>query len=101
MQLCNGLRLQNVRVPLGTLPHRKKPLGTALHKLIYRAPSSASAADDITAFIICATVNTAPLLVGYASSSDMKKCPPDLLLALRSDRYDASLCTANTMSLAL
>ena len=40
-------------------------IGTALHKLIYRAPSSASAADDITAFIICATtVNTAPLFVG-------------------------------------
>ena len=24
MELCQGLRLQNVRAPLGTLPHRKK-----------------------------------------------------------------------------
>jgi hypothetical protein len=65
------------------------------------APTSASAADDSTALIICEIVITAPLLGGVSVSLDMKKCPPALLRTLLSDRYDASLCTANTMSLAL
>ena len=47
-------------------------IGTASRELIYSAPSSASAADDITAFIICATVNTAPLFVGLY---DMRHLP--------------------------
>ena len=44
--------------------------GIASRQLMKRAPSSASAADDMTAFIICATVRTAPLFGGSA----MKKC---------------------------
>jgi hypothetical protein len=35
------------------------------------------------------------LLGGVSLSLDMKKCPPALLLALLSDKYDASLCAAN------
>ena len=51
--------------------------------------------------MICAMVNTAPLFAGFAALFDMKKCPPALLLAFGSVRYDASLCAAKTMSLAL
>ena len=50
------------------------------------APSSASAADDITFFMICVMVRTAPLLGGSAESADMKKCPPARLRALVSYR---------------
>ena len=32
---------------------------------------------------------------------DMNKCPPALLLYFVSDRYEASMCPARTMSLAL
>jgi hypothetical protein len=35
------------------------------------APNSASAADDITAFIICEIFNTAPLLIGISSDPAM------------------------------
>jgi hypothetical protein len=42
----------------------------------YRAPSSASAAYDITALMIVAMVRIAPLLGGNSSSLDRKKCPP-------------------------
>ncbi len=54
----------------------------------------------MTAFMIWVIVRTAPLLGGRAVSVDMKKCPPALLLALDSDRYDALLCPARTMLLA-
>ena len=51
-----------------------------------RSPSSASAAEDITALMIWETVRMAPLFAGMASSLNMKKCPPDLLLAFDSDK---------------
>ena len=75
--------------------------GTASRQLMNNAPTSASAAEDSTALIICEMVITAPLLSGVSALLDMKKCPPALLRALLLDRYDASLCAANTMSLAL
>ena len=75
-------------------------MGTALRAFMYMAPISASAADDMTALIICATVWTAPLLWGNSVSAAMKKCPPALLLAFDSLKYEASLWTASTMSLA-
>ena len=45
-------------------------------QLMKRAPSSASTADDMTAFIMCSTVRTAPLFGGSAELLDMEKCPP-------------------------
>ena len=39
--------------------------------LIYNAPNSDSAADDITALIICAMFSTAPLFGGCSASFDM------------------------------
>jgi hypothetical protein len=42
----------------------------------YRAPSSASAADDITALIIVAAVRIASFLGGNLSSLDRKNVPP-------------------------
>ncbi len=58
----------------------------ASQQFMYRAPISASAADDITALMIFAIVRTAPLFGGSASLFDMKKCPPAWLRALVSDR---------------
>ena len=51
-----------------------------------RAPNSASAAKDMTTFMICEIVSTDPLFGGMAESSDMKKCPPALRLAFDSYR---------------
>ena len=75
--------------------------GTASWQLMNKAPTLALAAEDSTALIICEIVITAPLLDGVLVSLDMKKCPPALLGALLLDRYDALLCTANTILLAL
>lgn len=47
-------------------------IGTAIFAFIKIPPSSASAADDITALIIFATVCTAPLSAGSGTSSLMK-----------------------------
>ena len=55
-------------------------------QLMYRAPILASAADDMTALMICEIVRIAPLLRGTASSFDMTKCPPALLRAFVSDK---------------
>ena len=60
--------------------------GIASLQLIKRAPNSASAAEYMTAFMICEMVRTDPLFGGAAESSDMKKFPPALLLAFYSDR---------------
>ena len=46
--------------------------GMALRKLMKRAPSSASSADDMTALMILSMVMTAPLFVGSVASLDMK-----------------------------
>ena len=48
------------------------------------APSSASAADDMTAFIMVAFDMIAPLLGGCWSLFERKKWPPALLLAFFS-----------------
>ncbi len=58
----------------------------ASRQFMYRAPISASAADDITVLMICALVKTAPLFGGSALLFDMKKCPPAWLRALVSNR---------------
>ena len=60
--------------------------GTASQQLMYSAPISASAAEDMSALIICAMVWIAPLLAGDGVLSDMKKCPPARLRALVSDK---------------
>ena len=56
--------------------------------------------EDVTAFMIWAMVMTALLFGGVLVSLDMKKCLPALLCAFNSERYEASLCTTRTMSLA-
>ncbi len=75
--------------------------GTASWALINIAPSSASAADDMTALMIWAVLSTAPLLAGSSSFSERKKWPPALLHALGSLRCNASLCSASIILLAL
>ena len=60
----------------------------------------ASVAEDMTALMILVTVKTDPLLAGYSVLLDKKKCPPALLLAYDSERYDALLWHASIMSLA-
>jgi hypothetical protein len=56
-------------------------MDTAVLELINSAPSSASAADDITAFMICEMFYTAPLLMGISSEPAMNMWPPALLTA--------------------
>ena len=53
----------------------------AYFALINNAPSSASAADDITAFMICAMFKIDPLGDGISSLFDRENSPPVLLLA--------------------
>ena len=48
--------------------------------LTKRDPTSASAADDTAALIICDILRMAPLLDGMSSLLDKKKCPLALLL---------------------
>ena len=60
--------------------------GIASLQFMKRAPSLASAAEDITALMIWDKVSVAPLFDGMASSLDMKKCPPALLLTFDSDK---------------
>ena len=60
---------------------------------------SASAAYDMTALMILDIVNTAILLGGNAVLFDMKISPPAMLLDFFSERYEASLWPATTMSL--
>jgi hypothetical protein len=63
------------------------------------APSSASAAEDMTALMICAMVNIASLFHGTSSFLDRKTCSQVHLGALVSDRYEALLCSASIMLL--
>ena len=80
---------------------RVRRIDTAAFAFMNNAPSSASAAEDITARIICEMFRTAPLFLGMSSFAAMNMCPPALLRAFASDKYDASLCIASTMLLAL
>jgi hypothetical protein len=52
---------------------------TAVFTLMKRAPNSASAADDMTAQIICKILRMVPLLKGMSSFPAMNMCPPALL----------------------
>ena len=54
---------------------RASRAGMASRQFIKRAPSSASAAEDMTALIIWAMVNTALLLGVSGESADMKNVP--------------------------
>ena len=72
----------------------------ASRQLMKSALSSASATEDMTDLMILATVKTDLLLVGYSALLDKKKWLPVLILALDSERYEASLWPASTMSLA-
>jgi hypothetical protein len=65
---------------------------TAVLALMNNAPSSASAADDINALIICNILSTATLLMGVSSVPAMNMWLLALLRALGSDRNNASLC---------
>ena len=58
----------------------------SLQQFRKRALSSDSAAEDMTALIILATVKTEPLLAGHSVLLDMKKCPSALLQAFDSER---------------
>ena len=60
--------------------------GIASLQLMKRVPNSASAAEDMTDFMICEIVRTDSLFDGMAESLDMKKCPLTLLLAFDSGR---------------
>ena len=75
-------------------------IGAACFKLKKRAPSSASAAEDMAAFITCAVFCVAPLFGENASCVERKNCPPPYVcFGLLKD--DASLWMASTISLAL
>ncbi len=73
---------------------------TAVFALMNKAPSSAFVADDMMARIIWEMLRTAPLLMGIFSFPTMNMWPPARLQDLGSDRYDALLWIARTMSLA-
>ena len=73
---------------------------TAVFVLMNKAPSSASAADDMTARIICEMLRTALLLMRILSFPAMYMWPPARLWDVGSERYDASLWIARTMLLA-
>ena len=75
--------------------------GAACLVLMKRAQSFASAADDVTTLMTSAMFNTKPLIRGNGALLDMKKCPPALLLAFSSLKFEAFLWIAKAMLLAL
>ena len=60
---------------------RSLRIGTALPVLMYNAPNSASAAEDITALMSWAMLRKVSLLCGFVLLDDMKKGPPTRLRA--------------------
>ncbi len=58
---------------------------------MYKAPSSASAAEDMTDLIIWEVLRMGPLFGASSPPFERKKCPPARLLAFGLLRYDASL----------
>ena len=60
--------------------------GTASLQFMNSAPRYASAADYITAFIICETFIAAPLFTGISSFPAMTQWPPALILAFDLDK---------------
>ncbi len=63
--------------------------------------SSASAADNISALIICDMLRITLLLGGSSKLLEQKKWPPAQLCALASLRYKASKWTVKIMLLTL
>ena len=61
-------------------------MDTAVFALMNNAPSSASAANDMTDLIICDMLRTAPLFIGISSLPAMNMWPPARLWALGSDK---------------
>ncbi len=61
-------------------------IDTAVLALMNSAPSSASAAEDITALIICNMLSTGALLVGISSCPAMNMHPAAWLQAFGLDR---------------
>ncbi len=61
-------------------------MDTAILALMNSAPSLASAANDITALIICKIFNTAPLFMGISSMPAMNIWPLALLQDFGSER---------------
>jgi hypothetical protein len=61
-------------------------INTAVIALMNNAPSLASAAEEITARIICNMLSTAQLLVGISSFPAMNMCPWARLQAFGPDR---------------
>ncbi len=76
-------------------------MDTACNVLMYNLANSASDALDMTDLMMVEVLMIAPLLGGSSTFDYMMKCPLALLLAPASLKYDASLFTANTMSLFL
>ncbi len=74
-------------------------IDTDVLALMNSAPSSASAANDITALIICEMFNMALLLMGISSMPAINMWSLAWLQAFGSDKYDASLWMASFMSL--
>ena len=72
---------------------------TASFVLMNSAPSSASAAGDMTALMICDMFTVAPFGGGVSSSFDRKN-PSIMLLACGMLFQPASLCAASTMLFA-
>ena len=58
----------------------------ASRQFMKRAPSLYFAAEEMTAWIILATVKTEPLFAGYSVLLYMKNCSPVLLLDFDSER---------------
>ena len=69
-------------------------------QLMNSATSSASVADDMNALMILTIDNTSTLLGGNTVLFDIKKFPPARFLDLFSERWEASLWSARTISLA-
>ena len=75
--------------------------GTISFAVKNSAVVSASAAEDITYFMIAAMVSTGPFHLGIGPSSDRKMCAPDVLLDFVSLLKPVSECADNAISLAL
>ena len=83
VELSVWMGVRGCECPNSSSVHR---MDTAVLALMNSAPNSASAADDITAFMICEIFSSAPLLMGISSESAMNMWPPALLRAFNSKR---------------
>ncbi len=93
--VCMGVQVCGCPISL-----RAHCMETTVLALMNSAPSLASAANEITALIICNMLSTAPLLMGMFSLPAMNMWPPALLQALGSDRYDVLMWIMSLMLLA-